>query len=146
MLQSARVSGALGYSVEVTEAGKGMSRRMGDEQVVSGDVLRNSWCRWEKLRAQVSPAERAREVVDTRVGVYASGAPGGLPKAPVDVRDAQARGRRVAAQLLEWYTDGVGPSLVASCPAWRDGGCRSLRIAPKVEVPSIAAITNVVAE
>ena len=41
VLQSARVLGALGYSVAVTEAGQGMSRRgTSDEQVVSGDVLR----------------------------------------------------------------------------------------------------------
>ena len=41
VLQSARLLGALGYSVVVTEAGQGLSRRgTSDAQVVSGDVLR----------------------------------------------------------------------------------------------------------
>ena len=41
VLQSARVLGALGYSVAVTRGGQGISRRgTHDEQVVSGDVLR----------------------------------------------------------------------------------------------------------
>ncbi len=41
VLQSAHVLGALDYSVAVTEAGQGISRRgTSDEQVVSGDVLR----------------------------------------------------------------------------------------------------------
>ncbi len=41
VLQSAHVLGALDYSVAVTEAGQGISRRgTSDEQIVSGDVLR----------------------------------------------------------------------------------------------------------
>ena len=81
--------GALRYSVEVTEAGKGMSRRgTGDEQVVSGDVLRKLLVQME-TRAQVSPAERAREVVHTRVGRVRQRAPAAA-KSPVHVRDSRA--------------------------------------------------------
>jgi hypothetical protein len=134
VLQSARVLGALGYSVEVTEAGKGMSRRgTGDAQVVSGDVLRKLLVQME-TRAQVSPAELVREVVDTRVGRVRQRGSRRAAKGPVDVRDAQARGRRVAEQLLQWYANGVGPSLVAYAQL---GDGRRLHIVDctKVEVP-----------
>ena len=113
VLQSARVLGALGYSVEVPEAGKGISRRgTGDAHVVSGDVLRKLLVQME-TRVQVSPVELAREVVDTRVGRVRQRGSRRAAKGEVDARDAQARGRRVAEQLLGWYTHRVGPSLVA---------------------------------
>ena len=68
VLQSARVLGELGYSVEVIEAGKGMSRRgTGDEQVISGDVLRKLLVQMENT-STVSTDALAGEVVDTRVG------------------------------------------------------------------------------
>jgi hypothetical protein len=125
VLQSARVLGALGYSMEVPEAGKGISRRgTGEAQVVSGDVLRTLLVQLE-TRVQVRPVELAREVVDTRVGRVRQRGSRRAAQGEVDARDAQARGRRVAEQLLAWYTPHVGPSLVAYAQL---GGGRRLPI------------------
>jgi hypothetical protein len=134
VLQSARVLGALGYSVDVREAGKGMSRRgTSDAQVVSGDVLRKLLVQMEK-QVQVSKAELVGEVVDTRVGRVRQRGSRRAAKGQVDARAAQVCGRRVAEQLLAWYTDRVGPSLVAYAQL---GAGRRLHIVDctKVEVP-----------
>jgi hypothetical protein len=135
VLQSARVLGALGYSVGVTEAGKGMSRRgTNDEQVVSGDVLRKLLVQMER-HVDVSPEELAyEEAVDTRVGRVRQRGSRRAAQGKVDARDAQVRGRRVAQQLLAWYTDSVGPSLLAYAQL---GKGRRLHIVDctKVEVP-----------
>lgn len=113
VLPSARVLGAWGYSVELTQAGKGRSRRgTSAAPVVSGDVLRKLWVQMEP-RVQVSPAALACEVVDTRVGRVRQRGSRRAAKGQGDAHDAQARGRRVAEPLLEWDTDGLGPSLVA---------------------------------
>ena len=114
VLQSAQVLGALGYSVDVRDAGKGMSRRgTSDAQVVSGDVLRKLLVQMER-HVEVSPDALAyEEVGDTRVGRVRQRGSRRAAKGKVDERDAQVRGRRVAQQLLEWYTNGVGPSLLA---------------------------------
>jgi hypothetical protein len=134
VLQSARVLGALGDSVEVTEAGKGMSRRgTGAAQGVSGDVRRQLLVQME-TRVPVSPAALRREVVDTRVGRVRQRGSRRAAKGAVDACDAQARGRRVAEQLLEWSTHGVGPSLVAYAQRG-DGRRRHIVDCPKVEVP-----------
>jgi hypothetical protein len=120
--------------MEVTEAGKGISRRgTGDAQVVSGDVLRKLLVQIE-TRVQVSPVELAREVVDTRVGRVRQRGSRRAAKGAVDARDAQARGRRVAEQLLEWYTHGVGPSLAAYAQLG-DGRRRHIVDCTTVEVP-----------
>src|SRR6266849_4233974 len=59
VLQSARVLGALGYSVAVLEADHGMTRRgTSDDQALSGDVIRKLL---EKLEAEVSEEEVARQ-------------------------------------------------------------------------------------
>ena len=135
VLQSARVLGALGYSVAVTEAGAGMSRRgTGDEQVVSGDVLRKLLVKMEN-DVQVTPADLAREeVVDTRRGRVRQRPSRRTAKGQVDLREAQVRGRRVAQDLLQWYNTSVGPSLLAY---GRLGKGRRLHIVDctKVEVP-----------
>ncbi len=114
VLQSARVLGALGYSVVVTEAGQGMSRRgTGDEQVVSGDVLRKLLVQME-MRVRVTPAELAAEdVVDTRRGRVQKRDSRRGAQGLVNLGDAQVRGRHVAQELLTWYRDHVGLSLLA---------------------------------
>lgn len=135
VLQSARVLGALGYSVAVTQAGEGISRRgTGDAQVVSGDVLRKLLVQMEK-QVEVTQTDLAKEdVVDTRVGRVRQRGSRRAAKGQVDARDAQARGSRVAREMLKWYSDCVGPSLVAYAQL---GEGRRLHIVDctKVEVP-----------
>jgi hypothetical protein len=135
VLQSARVLGALGYSVAVTEAGKGMSRRgTGDAQVVSGDVLRKLLVQMERRVPVSQAALEAEDVVDTRVGRIRQRGSRRSAKGQVDVRDAQVRGRRVAEQLLTWYTACVGKSLLAYAKLG-DGRRLHLVDCTKVEVP-----------
>ncbi|SRR6266568_2413902 len=135
VLQSARVLGALGYSVAVTQAGEGISRRgTGDAQVVSGDVLRKLLVQMEKP-VEVTKADLDNEdAVDTRVGRVRHRGSRRAVKGQVDARDAQVRGRRVAQAILTWYNDCVGPSLVAYAQL---GDGRRLHIVDctKVEVP-----------
>jgi hypothetical protein len=134
VLQSARVLGELGYSVEVIEAGKGISRRgTGDEQVISGDVLRQLLVQMEQHITRSTDA-LAGEVVDTRVGRVRERGSRRAVKGQVDGREAQARGRGVGEQLTEWYTQCVGASLLAYAQV---GAGRRLHIVDctKVEVP-----------
>jgi hypothetical protein len=114
VLQSARVLGALGSSVAVTQAGAGISRRgTGDAQVVSGDVLRKLLVQMER-QVEVTKADLDNaDVVDTRVGRVRQRGSRRTAKGQVDARDAQGRGCRVAQALLTWYSDCVGPSLLA---------------------------------
>lgn len=135
VLQSARVLGALGYSVAVTEAGQGMSRRgTHDEQVVSGDVLRKLLVQMER-GVKVTEADLAKEeVMDTRMGRVRQRASRRTAKGQVDLREAHVRGRRVAQDLVQWYNTCVGPSLLGY---GRVGKGRRLHIVDctKLEVP-----------
>jgi Transposase DDE domain len=134
VLQSALVLGELGYSVEVIEAGQGISRRgTGDAQVISGDVLRKLLVQMEQ-RVTLSPDALAGEVVDTRVGRVRERGSRRAVKGPVDGREAQGRGRGVGEQITEWYTQCVGASLLAYAQV---GAGRRLHIVDctKVEVP-----------
>lgn len=134
VLQSARVLGALGYSVTVTEAGQGISRRgTSDEQALSGDVLRKLLVQME-AKIEVDEADLACEEVETPVGRLGKRGSRRNVKGEVDTREAQVRGRGVAEQLLTWYRDDVGPSLLAYAQL---GSGRRLHIVDctKVEVP-----------
>jgi hypothetical protein len=132
--QSARVLGALGYSVAVTQGGQGMSRRgTRDAQVANGDVLRKLLVQME-TPIEVDEAALADEEVDAPWGRLGKRRSRREAKGEGDVRAAQVRGRGVAAQLLQWYRDEVGPSLVAYATL---GSRRRLHIVDctKVEVP-----------
>jgi hypothetical protein len=134
VLQSARLLGALGYSVVVTEAGQGLSRRgTSDAQVVSGDVLRKLLVQKE-TQIEVDASELAAEEVDLPAGRLGKRGSRREAKGKVDAREAQVRGRGVAEQLLTWYRDAVGPSLLAYAQL---GSGRRLHIVDctKVEVP-----------
>jgi hypothetical protein len=121
--------------VAVTQAGEGISRRgTGDAQVVSGDGLRKLLVQMEK-QVEVTQADLDKEdVVDTRVGRVRQRGTRRAAKGQVDARDAQARGSRVAREMLTWYSDCVGPSLLAYAQL---GEGRRLHIVDgtKVEVP-----------
>ena len=133
--------GELGYSVEVIEAGKGMSRRgTGDEQVISGDVLRKLLVQMEQ-HITLSTDALAGEVVDTRVGRVRERGSRRTVKGQVDGREAQARGRGVGEQLTEWYTHCVGVSLLAYAQVGAAGAC-ILWTAQKSKCHSTVAIMN----
>jgi hypothetical protein len=134
VLQSARVLGALGYSVAVTQDGQGMSRRgTGDAQVVSGDVLRKLLVQMETT-IEIDAADLAAEEVEAPWGRLGKRRSRREAKGEVEVHEAQVRGRGVAEQLLQWYRDEVGPSLLAYAQL---GSGRRLHIVDctKVEVP-----------
>jgi hypothetical protein len=101
--------------VDVRDAGKGLSRRgTSAAQVVSGAVLRTLLGQMERPVAVSPEALAYEEVGDTRVGRGRQRGSRRAAQGKVDERDAQGRGRRGAQQRLEWYTNGGGPSLVAS--------------------------------
>jgi hypothetical protein len=113
VLRSARVLGALGYSVEVLEAGAGLSGQgTGEDQLYSGDVLRKLLGKAEK-QAEVSQEDQALAVsggaevkVRKRVSRRAAKSP------DLDKTDAAARSAAVGRSLLDWYNRTVGPSLL----------------------------------
>jgi hypothetical protein len=134
VLRSAAVLGALGYSIEVLEPEQGISLRgTSDDKLISGDVLRKLLVKLEnhvdpKAPLRVPPSEPS---VSVKVRQRASRR---AVKGAVDVAEAEARAQRVAAILLEWYNDKVGPSLLAYA---RVGTGRRIHIVDTthVEVP-----------
>ena len=113
VLRSARVLGELGYSVEVVEAGDGVSSRgTRDDSLISGDSIRKLLVKMEQqvdigAEAVSPPAEAAPppSKVSTRSSRRAV-------KQEVDQAQAQARARAVAEQLVSWYNQSVGLSLL----------------------------------
>ena len=112
MLRSARVLGALGYSMEVIEPEHGLSLRgTSDDQLFSGDVVRKLLVKMESQAdlsqpARVPPPEpRAQVKVRGRASRRAV-------KQPVDAVKAEAQAQKVADALVDWYNLDVGPSMV----------------------------------
>ena len=108
--RSARVLGALGYSVEVVQPECGLSLRgTADDKLCSGDVVRNLLVQMEqqadlsqpvrRLPQEPSVAVKVRERVSRRAVKHA-----------VDEAEAEARAQQVATQLVRWYNQGVGVS------------------------------------
>jgi hypothetical protein len=134
VLRSASVLGALGYSVEVLEPAQGLSLRgTSDDKLISGDVLRKLLVKLENhvdpnVPLRLPPCEPSFSVkVRKRASRRAV-------KGAVDAAEADARAQRVAAKLIEWYNDDVGPSLLAYA---RVGTGRRIHIVDTthVEVP-----------
>ena len=112
VLRSASVLGALGYSVDVLEPEQGVSLRgTSDDKLISGDVLRKLLVKLEnqmdlKAPVRLPPVELSQPVkVRQRASRRAV-------KGAVDQGEVEARAQRTAAQLLDWYNDHVGPSLL----------------------------------
>jgi DDE family transposase len=112
VLRSAAVLGALGYSVEVLAPEQGLSwRGTSDDKLISGDVLRKLLVQLENhvdlnQPLRVPPYEPSLAVkVRKRASRRAV-------KGPVDATEVEARAQRVAATLMAWYNDHVGPSLL----------------------------------
>ena len=120
VLRSARVLGALGYSVEVTNAGQGISRKGTQEDtLISPDVWRKLLVKMEQGISPETPLEPAAQALyDALEGKSAVPDPAARPsrraaKQTVDEADARRRGLGAAQRILDWYNQTVGPSLVA---------------------------------
>jgi hypothetical protein len=134
VLRSAAVLGALGYSVEVLEPAPGVSLRgTSDDKLISGDVLRQLLVKREnhvdpKAPLRLPPAEPSVLVKERKRAARRA------VKASFDAAAAEVRAQRVAAKLVAWYNDHVGPSLLACA---RVGTGRRIHIVDTthVEVP-----------
>jgi hypothetical protein len=134
VLRSARVLGALGYSVEVVEPARGLSvRGTSDDKLFSGDVVRKLLVQMEQ---QVDLSQSARRPpsepsVAVKVRERASRR---AAKHPVDEAEAEARAHKVAEQLVDWYNQHVGVSMLHYA---RLGTGRRLHIldTTRIEVP-----------
>lgn len=113
VLRSARVLGALGYSLEVLEEGDGLSGRgTGEDQLYSEDVLRKLLGKAEK-QGQVTKEDQAAAVAGgAAVKVQDRASRRAVKEPGLDEADAAARSHAVAGQLLGWYNRTVGPGLL----------------------------------
>jgi hypothetical protein len=113
VLRSARVLGALGYSAEVIEPAQGLSwRGPSDDKLFSGDVVRKLLVQMEQqadLRqaACLLPPREPRVAVKVRQRASRRAV-----QQAVDAADAEARAQVVAAQVVAWYNQQVGVSMV----------------------------------
>ena len=119
VLRSARVLGALGYSVEVTQAGQGLSRKgTSEDTLISPDVWRKLLVKMEQGITPETPlTPPAQALADALEKKSAVPDPAARPsrraaKEEVDEADARRRGLGAAQQMLDWYNRSVGPSLL----------------------------------
>ena len=134
VLRSARVLGALGYSVEVVEPEHGLSGRGTlDDKLFSGDVVRNLLVKMEQQvdLSQVAPRPPQAPSAVVKVRKRASRR---AVKQAVDTAEADLRALQVANQLVEWYNQHVGGSMLKYA---RLGRGRRMHIldTTRVEVP-----------
>jgi hypothetical protein len=112
VLRSARVLGAWGYSVEVIEPTQGLSLRgTSDDQLFSGDVVRKLLVQMAQQadlsQARLLPPQEPSVAVKVRERASRRAV-----KQAVDAAEAEARAQLVAAQLITWYNQHVGISMV----------------------------------
>jgi hypothetical protein len=112
VLRSARVLGALGYSVEVVEPQCGLSvRGTSDDKLFSGDVVRKLLVQMEQQADLSQPALRPPQEPSVAVKVRERASRRAVKHA-VDGAEADARAQQVAAQLVGWYNQHVGMSML----------------------------------
>ena len=112
VLRSARVLGALGYSVEVVEPARGLSLRgTSDDKLLSGDVVRKLLVQMEQQADLSQPARRPPQEPSVAVKVRERASRRAV-KHPVDEAEAEARAHKVAEQLVGWYNQQVGVSML----------------------------------
>ena len=134
VLRSARVLGALGYSVEVIEPAQGVSvRGTSDDKLFSGDVVRKLLVKLEQqgdLSQQVPrPPQEPSVVVKVRQRASRRAV-----KQAVDEAAAECRALQVADQLVAWYHQQVGVSMLQYARLGRGRRIHMLDTTP-VEVP-----------
>ena len=134
VLRSARVLGALGYSVEVIEPEHGLSLRgTSDDKLFSGDVVRKLLVKMETQadlsQPTLSPLQEPHVAVKVRERASRRAV-----KQVVDEAEAEARAQQVAEQLVGWYNQHVGGSMLKYA---RLGRGRRIHIldTTRVEVP-----------
>ena len=112
VLRSARVLGALGYSVEVVEPECGLSLRgTSDDKLFSGDVVRKLLVQMEQQADLSQPARRPPPAPNVAVKVRERASRRAVKQA-VDAAEAEARAHKVAEQLVSWYNQQVGVSML----------------------------------
>jgi hypothetical protein len=112
VLRSARVLGALGYSVEVIEPEHGLSLRgTSDDKLFSGDVVRKLLVKMETQADLSQPALMPPKEPTVAVKVRDRASRRAV-KQTVDEAEAAARAQQVAEQLVNWYNQHVGVSML----------------------------------
>src|SRR5260221_1079385 len=112
VLRSARVLGAMGYSVEVVAPDCGLSvRGTSDDKLFSGDVVRKLLVQMEQQADLSQPVQRPPQEPSVAVKVRER-ASRRAAKHPVDEAEAEARAHKVAEQLVGWYNQQVGGSML----------------------------------
>jgi hypothetical protein len=112
VLRSARVLGALGYSVEVVEPERGLSLRgTSDDKLFSGDVVRKLLVQMEQRADLSQPSRRPPPEPSVAVKVRERASRRAVKQA-VDEAEAAARAHKVAEQLVRWYNQQVGVSML----------------------------------
>ena len=112
VLRSARVLGALGYSVEVIDPAHGLSLRgTSDDKLFSGDVVRKLLVQMEQQVDLSQPARRPPQEPSVAVKVRERASRRAVKHA-VDEAEAEARAHKVAEQLVSWYNQHVGVSML----------------------------------
>jgi len=112
VLRSARVLGALGYSVEVVAPERGLSvRGPSDDKLFSGDVVRKLLVQMEQQADLSQPAQRLPQEPSVAVKVRARASRRAVKQA-IDAAEAEARAYQVAEQLVGWYNQHVGVSML----------------------------------
>jgi len=112
VLRSARVLGALGSSVEVIDPAHGLSLRgTSDDKLFSGDVVRKLLVQMEQQVDLSQPARRPPQEPSVAVKVLERASRRAVKHA-VDEAEAEARAHKVAEQLVSWYNQHVGVSML----------------------------------
>jgi len=110
VLRSARVLGALGYSVEVVEPERGLSLRgTSDDKLFSGDVVRKLLVQMEQQADLSQPVQRPPQEPSVAVKVRERASRRAV-KPPVDAAEAEARAHKVAEPLVGGDNQPVGVS------------------------------------
>ena len=112
VLRSARVLGALGYSVEVVAPECGLSvRGTSDDKLLSGDVVRKLLVQLEQQADLSQPTQRLPQEPSVAVKVRERASRRAVKQA-IDEAEAEARAYQVAEQLVGWYNQQVGVSML----------------------------------
>jgi Transposase DDE domain len=112
VLRSARVLGALGYSMEVVKPEGGLSLRgTADDKLFSGDVVRKLLVQMEQQADLSQPVRRLPQEPSVAVKVRERASRRAVKHA-VDEAEAEAQAHQVATQLVGWYNQHVGVSML----------------------------------
>ncbi len=113
VLRSARVLGALGYSVEVIEPAHGLSLRgTSDDKLFSGDVVRKLLVKMEQQADLSQPAVCPLQEPRVAVKVRERASRRAVKQAVDEAEAASPSAQQVAEQLVGWYNQHVGVSML----------------------------------